>query len=184
MSATIQLMTADELLMRPRNGARCELIEGELIEMQPAGFSHGFASNLLGAALTVYVLEHDLGAVLAAETGFKVATNPDTVLAPDVGFVAKDRLAVHPLDVLGFFPGAPDLAALVVSPGDTYTEVEDKVARTLDAGTQLVWIVRPKQKRVEVHRADGTSELLSQTETLRGETVVPGFERVVARIFG
>ena len=184
MSVTMQAMTAEELLARPRNGVRSELIEGELIEMQPAGFFHGFTGNLLGAALTTHVLENDLGVVLMAETGFKVSTNPDTVLAPDVGFVAKDRLPADLSALIWFFPGAPDLAVEVVSPGDTYNEVETKVARYLDAGTRLVWVVRPRQKRVEVHRADGTSALLSVGETLGGESVVPGFKLPIARIFG
>ena len=184
MNATMQLMTAEELLMRPQNGGRSELIEGELIEMQPAGFFHGVAANWLGAELTIYVRSQDLGVVTTAETGFKVATDPDTVLAPDAGFVAKSRLPEDLATIRGFFPGAPDLAVEVVSPGDTYAEVEDKVARYLEAGTRLVWIVRPRQKSVEVHRADGTSALLGQTETLDGESVVPGFLLPVARIFG
>lgn len=184
MSATIQLMTAEELLMRPPNGCRSELVEGELIEMQPAGFLHGVTGNFLSAELTVYVRRNDLGVVTLAETGFKVATDPDTVLAPDAGFIAKAHLPEDWTTIRGFFPGAPDLAVEVVSPGDTYEEVETKVGRYLDAGTQLVWIVRPKQKRVEIHRADGTSQLLSQTETLQGENVVPGFALPVARIFG
>lgn len=184
MSVATQLMTADELLAIPRDGMRRRLIEGELIEMQPAGFFHGVTGNFLGAELGIYVRQHDLGVVTLAETGFKIATNPDTVLAPDVGFVAKSRLPADISTLVGFFPGAPDLAVEVVSPGDTYGEVETKVARYLDAGTQLVWIVRPKQRRVEVHRADGTSELLSPPDTLKGESVVPGFELAIARIFG
>lgn len=184
MSVAMQLTTADELLAIPRDGMRRELIEGELIEMQPAGFFHGVTGNYLGAELGIYVRQHDLGVVTLAETGFKVATNPDTVLAPDVGFVAKSRLPDDISTLVGFFPGAPNLAVEVVSPGDTYGEVESKVARYLDAGTHLIWIVRPRQKRVEVHRADGTSELFSLSDTLSGENVVPGFELAIARIFG
>ena len=184
MSVTVALTTADELLAIPRDGMRRELIGGELIEMQPAGFFHGVTSNWLGTYLTVFVKEHDLGIVTTAETGFKVSTDPDTVLAPDVGFVAKARLPADLSTLVGFFPGAPDLAVEVVSPNDTYHEVETKIARYLDAGTRLTWVVRPKQKRVEVHRADGTSVLLSANETLDGESVVPGFELPIGRIFG
>ncbi len=184
MSVTIELTTADELLAIPRDGTRRELIEGELIEMQPAGFFHGVTTNFLGTYLTVFVTENNLGLVTTAETGFKVATNPDTVLAPDVGFVAKDRLPADLSALVGFFPGAPDLAVEVVSPGDTYHEVETKIARYLEAGTRLVWAVRPKQKRVEVHRADGSSELLSLGENLDGESVAPGFKLLISRIFG
>ena len=183
MSVATQWMTADELLAMPHDGMRRELIEGELIERQPAGFFHGVTGNFLGAELGIYVRQHDLGVVTLAETGFKVATNPDTVLAPDVGFVAKNRLPDDISTLVGFFPGAPDLAVEVVSPGDTYGEVETKVARYLEAGTQLVWIVRPRQRRVEVHRADETSTLLSIGESLNGELVVPGFSLEIARIF-
>ena len=181
MSTTTRRMTAEELLARPRDGVRSELIEGELIEMQPAGFSHGVTTNFLGTYLTVFVGENNLGLVTTAETGFKIATNPDTVLAPDVGFVAKNRLPADFSTLVGFFPGAPDLAAEVISPSETYEQVETKVARYLDAGTRLVWVVRPKQKRVEVHRTDGTSALLSVGETLDGESVVSGFRLVVGR---
>ena len=183
MSVTMQLMTADELLACARDGMRRELIEGELIEMQPAGFFHGVTGNYLNAELTVFVRQHDLGVVTLAETGFKVTVNPDTILAPDAGFVAKSRLPADLSPLIGFYDGAPDLAVEVVSPGDTYGEVESKVARHLEAKTQLVWIVRPKQKRVEVHRADGTSALLSVGETLSGEGVVPGFSLPLALIF-
>jgi Uma2 family endonuclease len=41
MSATIQLVTADELFTMPRDGFRYELVKGELIKMSPAGTEHG-----------------------------------------------------------------------------------------------------------------------------------------------
>lgn len=184
MSVTMQWMTAEELLARPQDGVRSELIEGELIEMQPAGLIHGAFGFFLALPLGNWVRDNDLGIVTLAETGFKVATNPDTVLAPDIGFIAKSRLAEDWTTTRGFFIGAPDLAVEIVSPSDTYEQVDDKVARYLDAGTRLVWVVRPKQKRVEVHRKDGSSALLSHDETLDGESVVPGFTLPIARIFG
>ena len=92
------------------------------------------------------------------------------------GSSPKTRLPADISTLVGFFPGAPDLAVEVVSPGDLDGEVETKVARYLDAGTQLVWIVRPKQKRVEIHRADGTSTIaFASTKHSNGESVVPGF---------
>jgi Uma2 family endonuclease len=55
-----------------------------------------------------YVREKGLGNVLAAETGFKVASDPDTVRAPDVAFVRRE-LAEATGEVEGYWPGAPDL---------------------------------------------------------------------------
>jgi hypothetical protein len=45
--------------------------------------------------LGAFVLDHDLGEILAAETGFLLARDPDTVRAADVAFVSKQRVAEH-----------------------------------------------------------------------------------------
>ena len=41
-----------------------------------------------------------------------------------------------------------DLAVEVVSPSDTFTEVEEKVGEWLEAGTALVWVVNPRRRTV------------------------------------
>ncbi|HEV8061926.1 MAG TPA: Uma2 family endonuclease [Gemmataceae bacterium] len=133
MSTRTETVTADGLLQMPNDGLRRELIAGELREMTPSGFEHGCVTMNFSVPLGSFVKENDLGVVSAAETGFLLATNPDTVRAPDVAFVARERL--EPVRKLaGFFPGAPDLAVEVISPGDTYSEVEDKVQAWLHAG--------------------------------------------------
>jgi Uma2 family endonuclease len=118
MSVTLatQLITAEELLQMPRGSFRYELIKGELLQMPPAGFEHGVTIVDIAAPFGVFVRENDLGVVTGAETGFKLQSNPDTVRAPDIGFVSTARLLQGP--VRGYFPGAPDLAVEVASPGD------------------------------------------------------------------
>ena len=88
MSTTTQLMTADELLKLPRGRFRYELVKGELRTMSPAGDEHGIVIMNLAAPLAVHVKTNKLGFVYGAETGFKIATNPDTVRAPDIAFIA------------------------------------------------------------------------------------------------
>src|SRR5438046_2213145 len=61
-------------------------------------------------------LRSGAGGVFAAETGFKLASNPDTVRAPDVAFIAKDRLPSR--DTRGYPALAPDLVVEVLSPDD------------------------------------------------------------------
>lgn len=182
MGQTATLMTADDLLAMPPDGFRYELIEGELRKMEPAGFFHGATGIYLTAPLSVYVDEHDLGVVVMAETGFKVQVDPDTVLAPDIGFVAKANLP-NPLPRRGFFLGAPDLAVEIVSPSETMDDVDEKVQKYLEAGTKLVWIIRPLRRRIEVHRANGESLFLTDKDVLNGEDVVRGFTLPVNRIF-
>jgi Uma2 family endonuclease len=76
--------------------------------------------------LAQHVEERGLGAVYAAETGFLLGRDPDTVRAPDAAFVRRERVE-EVGETEGYWPGAPDLAVEVVSPGDAYAEVEGKV---------------------------------------------------------
>jgi len=104
--------------------------------MSSAGWRHGAGGSYLHEFLTRAVREQRLGMTFLAETGFLLARNPDTVLAPDISFVRTERLPTVAAD--GFFPGPPDLAIEVLSPGDRRSEVVEKVRRWLDAGTRRV----------------------------------------------
>jgi Uma2 family endonuclease len=183
MSTTLELFTAEDLPGLNADGVRYELVKGELIKMPPAGNLHGKQTMRLSWRLAQYVESNNLGVVYAAETGFKLASNPDTVRGADIAFVSKQRLAGID-SVEGFFPGAPDLAVEVISPGDTYTEVEEKVAEYLESGTLLVWIVNPRRKTVTVYRAMNDITVLTDKDILDGGEVIRGFNCKVSDIFG
>ncbi len=182
MSTTTQLMTAEELLTLPRGQWRYELVEGELRQMSPAGYDHGKIAARLTAVLGRYVEGHELGDVCAAETGFKLKSDPDTVRAPDVAFISRARVA-EVSDVRGYGHGAPDLAVEVVSPNDKVSEVEEKVAEWLTAGVKLVWVVSPKLHTVTIYRSRTDITVLTENDTLDGEQVVPGFRYPLAKLF-
>src|SRR5437868_14984892 len=114
MSTTIQTMTADELFLMKDDGFRYDLVKGELRKMSPAGGEHGAIIVRLTVALGQYVEENDLGVVFGAETGFKLASNPDTVLGPDVAFVSNEKIPPTGIPV-AYWQGAPDLAVEVIS---------------------------------------------------------------------
>jgi Uma2 family endonuclease len=137
----------------------------------------------IGASLYQHAKSNKLGAVYAAETGFLIYQNPDTVRAPDVAFVKQERIDAAGR-VKGYWIGAPDLAVEVVSPSDTIAQVEDKVAEWLDAGTRMVWVVSSKLHTVTVYRSLTDIETLTEKDTLDGGDVVPGFSITVAEIFG
>jgi Uma2 family endonuclease len=181
MATVSQITTAEELLEAQDLG-RCELIRGELIMMSPAGFNHGRIVSRMGTRVASFVEAANLGIVTGAETGFWIGRTPDTVRAPDVGFVRSERLG--PAPILGFFPGAPDLAVEVLSPDDRRREVLSKVQNWLDAGCQVVWIVDPLNRTVAVHRPGIDTVHLGEGDTLTAEDVLPGFQLQVAEIFG
>ena len=175
------LLTAEELF---RLSADCcyELVKGELYEMPPAGARHGSSAMRVGILLGAYVNANQLGEVFAAETGFILRRDPDTVRAPDASFVANDRLPEGQLP-LSFLELAPDLAVEVVSPGDTAREVQDKVEDWLRAGTRLVWTVYPATRSVNVYRSLEDVRVLSEDDTLEGDQVIPGFACKVRELF-
>ena len=182
MTTTTQAMTADDLLHMQGTGVRCELIKGELVEMAPAGSEHGSVAMRLGWRLAQHVETHGLGEAYAAETGFRLASNPDTVRAPDAAFVRSERLK-EVGSVQGYWPGAPDLAIEVVSPADSYGQVEAKVVDWLRAGTRMVLIVNPREQTVTVHRSFSDIAILTEGDVLEGGDVVPGWACPVADIF-
>ncbi|MHC4974711.1 MAG: Uma2 family endonuclease [Planctomycetota bacterium] len=173
------ITTAEELL-RAGDIGRCELVRGELRTMIPPGAKHGWiAINVTGPILN-HVKANDLGRVYAAETGFQLSRDPDTVRAPDVAFVRSDRPG--PPDS-GYYPGAPDLAVEVLSPDDRPGYVRDKVAEWLEAGARAVWVVDPSARTVTVHEPGGEPCVLDEAAALPGGDVLPGFELPVAEIF-
>lgn len=182
MSTATQLLTADDLWNMPDHGGHRELVKGELRDMAPAGFEHGAVGMNLATALANFVRAHDLGVVVAAETGFILSRNPDTVRAPDLGFIRKSRIPADGLTVQ-YWPGAPDLAVEVISPWDKNYEVDEKVEDYLAAGTQLVWVVNPRRKRVTVYQPGIPEQILTVADTLDGQDVVPGFRCPVKDIF-
>jgi Uma2 family endonuclease len=175
-------VTAEDLCRLPPCGGRYRLIKGELKTMPPAGGEHGSVAMHLAASLYQAVSAQHLGQVYAAETGFLLTTNPDTVLAPDAAFVRQERVEQFG-NVTGFIPAAPDLAVEVISPSDTYTEVEEKVALWLQYGAQMVVVVNPRRRGVTVYRPGRPVLFLTEQDELSGNDVVPGWTIRVRDLF-
>ena len=182
MATTEQLVTADELLDMPDDGFRYELVRGELRKMPPAGFQHGRISLRVGRRLDEFAEKNGLGWVCGADTGFILGSNPDHVRAPDAAFIRQERVDAT-AERQGFFSGPPDIAIEVISPNDRYTEVEEKVADYLAAGTPVVIVVNPRRRTVRVHRPRSDTVELAEADTLEVDDVVPGWRMPVGEMF-
>ncbi len=181
-NAATQVVTAAELLRSPRDGYRYELIEGALRMMSPAGGRHGRLTNHLAWLLNSHVMPKRLGVVFAAETGFRITSNPDTVLAPDVAFVNQERYA-QVEDELGYLPLAPDLVAEVLSPSDRFSRVEAKALAWLDAGCKLVLIVDPDEEMIHCYRSRSKIQIFEKAELVDCTDAVAGWTLSVTELF-
>ena len=189
------LLSADEFLATPRrDDVRQELVRGEVRSMTPAGGSHGAIGGNLYDALMPFVRSRRLGRCFFDGTGFLLPLPPalqrptrdgrpgDTVRSPDVAFVRADRVPAG-----GFGPGwvqlAPDFAVEVLSPSETVSDTQEKLADYRAAGTALLWVVDPVKRLVTTYAADAPTRWLREGDTLDGGAVLPGFALPVAALF-
>jgi Uma2 family endonuclease len=177
-------VTANELLRMPDDGNSYELVRGELRVMSKPGFEHGRVAARIGTLLGVHVHEHSLGVTLAAETGFLLERDPDTVRAPDAAFLSEERVEQVGRTTTHWLAGAPDLAVEVISPNDTFREVQEKALEWLHAGTIAVLVLDSAKRTATVYRGQGDAHVHGVEDTLDLSDAVPGFGVAVAELFG
>ncbi len=171
----IPKMTLEEFLVSDLEGF--EYIKGELVPLAPTSLEHGDISMNLISLLNRYVRANQLGRVYMPDTGFRV---DERVLIPDIAFLSNARM---PDNLSKASPVPPDLTVEVISPTDTLQRVEEKIFAYLEAGTQLVWVIKPRSQTVTVYRSETEITVLTRNDTLSGEEVVKGFSCQVAELF-
>lgn len=167
----------DELLRLPKDGRKYELVDGEVV-VSPAGYRHGKIALRISRRLETHAAKRGLGEVTESSTGFRLPSG--NVRSPDVGFVAASRSPKGEPE--GFFEGAPDLAVEVLSPGDDPRRILDKVGEYLGAGVRMVWVIDPRQRKAAVYRSLTDIREISDSDTLDGEDVLPGFTCKLASV--
>ena len=177
---TTPLMTAEQLLETSIPNKCTELVRGVLVVREPPGGRHGSVTMNLTLQLCIHVQREAAGQLFAAETGFTLFRGPDTVRAPDIAFVRRERVP-DPISV-GYVDLAPDLVVEVLSPRDRPGETLAKVADWLEAGARLVWVIDPERRVARVYRPDGTESHLGDDGALDGEDVLPGFACILSGI--
>jgi Uma2 family endonuclease len=176
-------LTPEEFEFLPDSqGQGFELIDGHLQEKK-MGTESGSINTRIAHFLWSVVLPAGLGEVIGGDGMYRCFPKyPKRVRKPDVSFIRRDRLpdGIVPRGITNI---RPDLAVEVISPGDYYYEVEEKIADYYDAGIPLIWIVSPQTRTVMVYRPDGTNQRLRDTDDLTADPVIAGFRVRIADLF-
>ena len=184
MSEVTRLVTAEDLERMPDDPLnRYELVEGRLVRMSPVSFDHGRIVGQLLCLLNNHLKQSPSG-VVAADAGFKLASNPDTVRGPDIAFVRSDRLPSR--GTRGFLKQPPDAVIDVLSPDDRPSEMRRKVAEYLAKGVGVVVVVDPRNEAVTSYRPGGSpakAMLREADDVLDLDDVIPGFHCRLREIF-
>jgi Uma2 family endonuclease len=184
--AAEKLMTVEEyMLFEDPPGMESELVRGKVVFMPPPKSHHGYFADQISFALQSFMRPRRLG-VTTAEAGFLIGRNPDTVRAPDVAFLARERVPQWFPRENHYLEGAPTLAVEVISDSENEHDIAEKIGEWLTAGAERVWEVRPRLKTVTVHRADAEPVTHGAGATLTSDDAafaVAGFALPVADIF-
>lgn len=172
-------VSPEELFANPHWG-RCELIDGRVVQMSPAGFIHGRIVFTLTLLIGNYAKEHKLGQGIGADTGF-LFPDERTVRAPDFMFVSKERM--DGIRDEGYLNIVPDFAAEVISPNDRYQDVVAKAHAYDRVGVKLTWVIDPANRQVAVYRPGLPMRQFVENDWLDGEDVLPGLRVHVASLF-
>ena len=184
--AATKPLTADEFfeLPEPRNGAKQELVKGEVIEIAAPGFEHGEVQGNVHFAIKSFLKNKPLGRVVT-ESGVQTERDEeegDTVRGPDVSYYSKERLPLGQR-VVKYCEVAPDLCVEVVSPSNTKRELGDKIKEYFAAGVRMVWIVEPDDRSVTVMTRPDQGQKFDDAAELSGGEVLPGFSCRVSEFF-
>ena len=174
-------LTADDLLRLYSEGVRGELIRGELCQTMPTGQEHGEIVMNLGSLLRVFIKSRKLGRLTGSDAGVWLERNPDTVREPDIAYFSAEKIPPG-VRITGYSEVVPDLVVEVVSPSDGLREVNDKALMWLSYGVQLVWVVNPDSRVVEVYPAGRAVSTLTEDDTIDGLDALPGFTCTVREV--
>lgn len=185
----IKRMAMDEFIAR-FNDAPFELIDGECVPVTPVLLGHGQTNRSLFRPLDAFVEEHNLGEVYY-EVPYVLVYDSEWVTGsrvPDLMFIARIRWDVYKQADADYESKpvvlVPDLCVEIVSKNDSFDDVLGKVARYLDDGVRMIWVVDQKNKLVIVHRSGSNQSTTHRLgDTLSGEDVLPGFALPITDVF-
>lgn len=158
-----------------------ELINGRIVRHMPTGHPHGFIENLIAFFLTLFNQEHQLGRVLTGEVGIYTKRGADTVRAADVAFISHQRF--QQVQSTGFLDVAPELVVEIMSPGNSWSEVQQKLAEYFAIDVKIVWVIDPQLEQAHVYHSLERITLLKKMDTLTGESLLPGLTIALKDIF-
>jgi Uma2 family endonuclease len=175
---TIRYTPEEIARLSDHDGKRYELFDGQLVEKRMSTRSNAVAAEIAVVLRSAYPRSR---AYIFVEQPTYCFASPGVMRVPDVALVWSHRLPAGLTDDELQIP--PDLAVEVVSPTNTYDGVQNRVAKYLDAGVGIVWVVGPAQQEIFVYRSDGTLNRYRKNDELKDESLLPGLIFKVADIF-
>ena len=184
MSTALRFTISDLESLPKLEGARYEIIDGELYVSTQPHLGHQWAAGRIYAALLGWSDQTGAGVVCFAPG---LIFTPVDAVAPDLAWVSQARLAAV-VGSDGKLHAAPDLVVEVLSPGSANRrrDLEDKLQLYAAYGVPEYWIVDWRARTVRIYRL--VANVLQHVTTLRGadsltSPLLPGFACPLANVW-
>jgi Uma2 family endonuclease len=176
--------TTSDIDLLPDNGARYEIIDGELFMSKQPHWHHQELCGNIYQELRTWSQSSRLGR--ASITPGVLFSESDNVI-PDVVWISNERLTAL-MDEAGHLTGAPELVIEVLSPGaeNERRDREAKLKLYESRGVREYWIVDWRLQQIEVYQREHALLRLAATlfaEDELNSPLLPGFACPVARLF-
>ena len=176
-------LTYEDYLLIPEDGQRHEILDGEHY-VTPAPFlRHQRLSMRLTLRLGPFIVENDLGELLAAPAD--VILSRYDVVQPDLLFISKRRSGIATERNI---QGAPDLVVEILSESTRRRDEGIKLELYERLGVDEHWMFDPDRRTAKVYRRDGdrlarVAELSADAGDVLATPLLPGLEVRLSEIF-
>lgn len=160
----------------------CELLDGEVVRLSPAGFWHSVVTGNIYTALSEFVRGQGLGRVLTNEVGLHLTQDPPRSRGADVLFVSYRRIPKESPPT-GFLTVPPELIVEIFGDEASWPEMESKVTDYHQFGVDMVWVADPHTRTVKRFPRSGSPDVVHDGQEIVGESVLPGFRLQIAALF-
>ena len=180
MQTTTGTVTGPDLLAMGDIGP-CELIDGVIVRMSPAGGLHGFIESGLALLVGGFIRDRKVGICMVGEIGIYIRHDPDRIRGADLAVWSNEKLPDGP--PAGFVEVAPDLVVEILSASDRWADVRQKIDDYFSIGVDSLWIVDPGEETVYVYHSASQRTALGTGDTLAGTGPLTGFTLPVSELF-
>lgn len=148
----------------------------EIIIMSPVTTKSNYGSGAAFAQLYMWSIKNKNGYAFDSSTGF---TLPDrSVFSPDASWVSLEKWnALSEEDKDRFAPVCPEFVIEVRSKSDSLEDLQKKMLVWIKNGTQLAWLIDPREKTSYIYRPEKEMEEVKGLDVkISGEGPVDGFD--------
>ena len=151
------------------------------IDMSPSYILTSSNNSELTTEIGLWNRKTKAGKVIDSNGGFFLRDR--SMRAPDVAWIWRERWDALSEGEKKSIPYlVPDFVIELLSETDRLKKTQKKMEKWIKNGVRLAWLVNTRRQQTEICRPGQPAEIQPFSATLSGETVLEGFETVLADI--